>query len=159
MGKACTGAEAGCTADRRLVDPHSYTRPGRDAPHLLSVDHHHSSWLSYTNALLDEQVIAPMCSTTRARNGFRYEMLPIALDSQDPSRAALCNAMLAISAYHHLGPHAAVPYKIDALHALSASLAVAPTQHSGATMEAQLAACMMLSMYSVRKSLTRTVRV
>ena len=59
--------------------------------------------------------------------------------------------MLAISAYHRFGSEAALPYKINALRILSESLAAGSTQinHSAETMETQLAACMMLCMYSV----------
>lgn len=151
--QARAGAKTGSSAIARLVRPHTYPRPGRHTLGLLSVtpctNRGGLLCTSPLTFLVDEQVIAPMCSTTRTRNGFQYEMLPIALNSQDTSSRALCNAMLAISAYHYLGSAAALPYKVNTMRALSMSLTATSTGHPAEIMEAQLAACMMLSMYSV----------
>lgn len=88
-----------------------------------------------------------MVSTVHIKNGFRTELLPMALCRSDASSAALCNAMLAVSAFHHNGPEAALPYKADAVRHLSDSLAAGP---SGPEMlETQVAASMMLCVYSV----------
>lgn len=71
----------------------------------------------------------------------------MALSSKDASSLALCDAMLAISAFHHLGREAALPYKLSALRRLSNSLSVRLS--SPDAIDAELAACMMLCMYSV----------
>ncbi|KAH7163547.1 fungal-specific transcription factor domain-containing protein [Dactylonectria estremocensis] len=88
--------------------------------------------------------IATMISTTHTRNGFHHDLIPMALGSSDPASSALCNAMLAISAYHSSGTLAALPYKTSAVSHLSQAL----ISSSGAT-ETQMAASMMLCVYNV----------
>jgi hypothetical protein len=90
-----------------------------------------------------------MVSTTSARNGFSNEMLPMALSCRDASALALSNAMLAISAYHHLGPESAARYKLDAVSRLSESLSGHDSLTYSHVSDVQLAACLMLAMYSV----------
>ncbi|KAH7140025.1 fungal-specific transcription factor domain-containing protein [Dactylonectria estremocensis] len=111
----------------------------------------HASFMDQDGILLRyyEKVISSMVSTTRANNGFCTEILPMALSCQSPPAMALCSAMLAIAAYHHLGAKAAMPYKTNALRWLSESLVVTRADSGGEVSEAQLAACMMLCMYSV----------
>ncbi|KAH7171466.1 fungal-specific transcription factor domain-containing protein [Dactylonectria macrodidyma] len=91
-----------------------------------------------------EGCVATMISTTHTRNGFHHDILPMALASSDPASSALCNAMLAISAYHSSGALAALPYKTSAVSNLSKAL----VSSSGAT-EIQMAASMMLCVYNV----------
>ncbi|KAF7544891.1 hypothetical protein G7Z17_g9601 [Cylindrodendrum hubeiense] len=55
-----------------------------------------------------------MISTTHTRNGFHHDLLPMALTRSDAASSALCNAMLAVSAYHSCGALAALPYKTNA---------------------------------------------
>ncbi|KAH7166529.1 fungal-specific transcription factor domain-containing protein [Dactylonectria macrodidyma] len=111
----------------------------------------HASFLDQDGVLLQyyEAVISSMVSTTRANNGFRTAILPMALSCQSLPAMALCSAMLAISAYHHLGSKSAIPYKMNALRWLSESLLATGAESGGGVSEAQLAACMMLCMYSV----------
>ena len=90
-----------------------------------------------------------MISTTQARNGFCTEILPMALSDQGAPAAALCSALLSISAFHHLGREAALPYKRDALQRLSHSLSTDQSRLLGRDVDTQLAACLMLSMGSV----------
>lgn len=103
--------------------------------------------------IADEQIIAPMCSTTRALNGFRHHILSIALSCRDRSTSALCSSMLAIAAHHRQTPSAALAHKTSAMKGLHESLA-APL-HDGPTIcaEAQLATSMMLCMYDVSSRL------
>lgn len=103
-----------------------------------------------TNTILaDEQIIAPMCSTTRALNGFRHHILSIALSCRDQSTGALCSSLLAIAAHHRQRPGAALTHKTVAMKGLHKSLE-APLNHGSALCaEAQLATSMMLCMYYV----------
>ncbi|KAK7223114.1 hypothetical protein V2G26_011117 [Clonostachys chloroleuca] len=111
----------------------------------------HSPIVGQDAILLDyyESVISSMVSTTSARNGFSNEMLPMALSCRDASALALSNAMLAISAYHHLGPEPAAKYKLDAVSRLSESLSGQDSLKYNHISGVQLAACLMLAMYSV----------
>ena len=88
-----------------------------------------------------------MISTVQCANGFRVDLLPMALARQDPAAAALCNAMMAVSAFHNWGAEAALPYKSKATKSLSESL----TRWSAepGVLETQAAASMMLCVYSV----------
>lgn len=100
----------------------------------------------------DEHKISRMISTVDANNGFRHELIPIAVNGPSFAAKGLRSAILALSAYHRYGLGAALPYKIQALRLLSHSL----DQESFADLppiESQLAASMMLCVYNV--SLTR----
>ncbi|KAJ0108792.1 uncharacterized protein J7T55_011283 [Diaporthe amygdali] len=96
-----------------------------------------------------EQIIAPMCSTTRALNGFRHHILSIALSRRDRATRALCRSMLAIAAHHRQRPRAALTHKTGAMKALYESLAAPSDDDSVLGAEAQLATSMMLCMYDV----------
>ncbi|KAI8657158.1 Transcriptional regulatory protein moc3 [Fusarium keratoplasticum] len=96
-----------------------------------------------------ESIISPMVSTTRARNSFTTEILPRALSNKSLSATALCNATLAISAFHLFSSEAALLYKSKAVWHLSKSLSSATSLALPEATETQLAACMMLFMYSV----------
>ncbi|CAG9984370.1 unnamed protein product [Clonostachys byssicola] len=111
----------------------------------------HSPIVGQDAILLDyyESVISTMVSTTSARNGFSHEILPMALSCRDASTSALSNAMLAISAYHHLGPESAAQYKSDAVSRLSESFSGQDSLTYSHLSDVQLAACLMLAMYSV----------
>ncbi|KAH6884386.1 fungal-specific transcription factor domain-containing protein [Thelonectria olida] len=95
-----------------------------------------------------EKVISPMISTTQARNGFCTEILPMALFSQAASASALRNPLLSISAFRHLSRAATLPYKMNALRQLSDSVTASRCRPSE-DVDAQLAACMMMSMQGV----------
>lgn len=103
-----------------------------------------------TNAIdADEQIIAPMCSTTRALNGFRQHILSLALSHRDQSTKALCSSVLAIAAHHRQRPGAALAHKTGAMKGLHECLAAPSLYGSGPSAEAQLATSMMLCMYDV----------
>lgn len=92
-----------------------------------------------------------MISTVEFNNGFRRELLPIALSGSNFAAMGLRSAILALSAFHRHGSGAALPYKIQALQLLSHSL----DKESGSNVpiESQLAASMMLCVYNVRAHL------
>lgn len=101
--------------------------------------------------IADEQIIAPMCSTTRVLNGFQHHILSLALSCRDQSTGALCSSLLAIAAHHHQRPGAALAHKTSAMKDLHESLA-APSYNGSALLvsaEAQLATSMMMCMYYV----------
>lgn len=89
-----------------------------------------------------------MISTIDTRNGFRFELIPMALASSSLASLALRNAMLAVAVFHRAGATAALPFKAKAVRYLSSSLS--SEGNSGpATVNTQLAASMMLCVYSV----------
>lgn len=88
-----------------------------------------------------------MISTIQRANGFRIDLLPMALSRHDPAAAALCNAMMAVSAFHNWGAEVALPYKSKATKSLSESLTRWSTEPG--VLETQAAASMMLCVYSV----------
>ena len=98
-----------------------------------------------------------MISTTQARNGFYIEILPMALSSRTATTSALCNALLSIAAFHHLGRAAALPYKMRALSQLSHSVSASAKDSSPEDLNTQLGACLMLCMYSVRILRRKTI--
>ena len=116
----------------------------------------------------DERNITVMISTTHAPNGFRSDLLPMALSARDESSNALCNAMLAVSAYHISGSEAALPYKTNAVRSLYDSLGsnMFDGSEQGAygdtskqeIIDTQIAASMMLCVYSVSLSTPCLVR-
>lgn len=92
-----------------------------------------------------------MISTIEANNGFRGELLPMALSGSSFAAKALMNAILALSAFHRYGSGAALPYKTCALQLLSNSLERESTVYT----QPQLAASMMLCVYNVSLSCCR----
>lgn len=86
-----------------------------------------------------------MISTVESNNGFRGELLPMALSGSSFAAKGLFNAILALSAFHRHGPGAALPYKTCALQLLSHSL----QKESTPDIQPQLAASMMLCVYNV----------
>ncbi|KAI1178114.1 fungal-specific transcription factor domain-containing protein [Nemania sp. FL0916] len=101
----------------------------RDA-HLLNYYHEKLSW---------------MISTINIDNGFRDDLIPMALTMDGKASRGLRNAMLAVSAFHLWGPEYALSYKAEAIRSLSSSLS---TESFGTT-EIQLATSMMLCVYNV----------
>lgn len=95
-----------------------------------------------------------MITTIEANNGFRGELLPMALNGSSFAAKALMNAILALSAFHRYGPGAALPYKTCALQLLSHSL----ERESTVDTQPQLAASMMLCVYNVSPSCCRNSR-
>ncbi|KAK7969425.1 N-terminal fungal transcription regulatory domain-containing protein [Apiospora saccharicola] len=92
-----------------------------------------------------EQRLSGMISTIDINNGFRVELLPMALGSTSEASRGLHNAMLALAALHLWGTVEAFPYKIKALRSLSSSISAG----SVGSMATQLATSMMLCVYSV----------
>lgn len=86
-----------------------------------------------------------MISTIDINNGFRDDLLPMALSNIGNASNGLRNAMLAVSAFHLWGSEEALSYKADALRSLSSSLS---SESIGIT-ETQLATSMMLCVYNV----------
>jgi hypothetical protein len=82
-----------------------------------------------------------------ANNGFRHELIPIAINGSSFAAKALRMAILALSAFHRHGLGAALPYKIQALRLLSHSLD--KESFADVPIESQLAASMMLCVYNV----------
>ncbi|KAJ0116865.1 n-terminal fungal transcription regulatory domain-containing protein [Diaporthe amygdali] len=103
---------------------------------------HESDLLSYY-----ERKIARMISTVDANNGFRLQLLPIAMSGSNFAARGLRSAILALSAFHRHGSGAALPYKIQALRLLSHSLE--KESYVDVPIESQLAASMMLCVYNV----------
>ncbi|CRK34985.1 hypothetical protein BN1708_006608, partial [Verticillium longisporum] len=137
-----------CLKEKRLTWRQFIERTSAGPLHSLSL---HSQIVGEDAMLLAyyEQIIAPMCSTTRARNGFHDHIMPVVLSCRDGSATALCSSLLAISAYHHQGPGSALKYKISAIKGLHESLTASSSFGWNADAEAQLATTMMLCMYSV----------
>lgn len=96
--------------------------------------------------LTDHDRLAPMISTIDIDNGFRDDLMPMALSNEGKASHGLRNAMLAVSALHLWGPELALSYKAEAIRSLSSSLS---TESFGTT-ETQLATSMMLCVYNVR---------
>lgn len=86
-----------------------------------------------------------MISTIDVNNGFRDDLLPMALSNFGNASVGLRNAMLAVSAFHLWGPEQALSYKAEALRSLSSSL----SGESVGITETQLATSMMLCVYNV----------
>ncbi|KAJ5291995.1 fungal-specific transcription factor domain-containing protein [Penicillium angulare] len=64
---------------------------------------------------LDESRISRMISTIDATNGFRSELMPMALASSSSASLALRNAIMAVSAFHRYGATAALQFKAKAV--------------------------------------------
>jgi hypothetical protein len=78
-------------------------------------------------------------------NGFRLDVIPMALSSSDAASRSLLQSTLALSSFHLGRPEDALKHKVQALKSLSGSFL--GTAYSRLT---QIAACMMLTVYSVR---------
>ncbi|KAH7322936.1 fungal-specific transcription factor domain-containing protein [Stachybotrys elegans] len=96
-----------------------------------------------------EQVISTMVSTLQIQNGFRRELMPMVLSSGGSAAAALRDAMLAVSSFHQGGTQAALPYKASALRHLYDSMGYNQSGRGEPISEIQVAASMMLCVYSV----------
>lgn len=83
-------------------------------------------------------------------NGFRLDLIPMALSSSDASSRSLLQATLALSSFHIGRPEEALQHKVKAIKSLSESF-----QTETASKLTQLAACMMLCVYSVSEGICR----
>ncbi|KAI0849290.1 fungal-specific transcription factor domain-containing protein [Daldinia vernicosa] len=115
-------------------------RPGRSLPLFTNLHERESHLINYYQNKLSQ-----MISTIDINNGFRDDLLPMALSNLGNASNGLRNAMLAVSAFHLWGPEEALSYKADALRSLSSSLS---SESIGIT-ETQLATSMMLCVYNV----------
>lgn len=88
-----------------------------------------------------------MISTVEANNGFRLEILPMAISGSGLASKALGCAILSLSAFHRHGRGAALPYKTQALQLLSLSLQKESILEG--QIETQIAASMMMCVYNV----------
>ncbi|KAI1284175.1 fungal-specific transcription factor domain-containing protein [Xylaria sp. FL0933] len=119
---------------------HSQERPVRSIPILPKFHERESHLLNYYHDNLSR-----MISTINVNNGFRDDLIPMALYSKGEASHGLRNAILAVSAFHLWGPEQALSYKAEAIRSLSSSLS---TETFGTT-ETQLATSMMLCVYNV----------
>ncbi|OTA70111.1 hypothetical protein K449DRAFT_321574 [Hypoxylon sp. EC38] len=115
-------------------------RPGRTIPLFTNLHERESHLIDYYRSKLSQ-----MISTIDVNNGFRDDLLPMALSTVGSASDGLRNAMLAVSAFHLWGPEQALSYKADALRSLSSSL----SSESIDITETQLATSMMLCVYNV----------
>ncbi|KAI0908170.1 fungal-specific transcription factor domain-containing protein [Ustulina deusta] len=115
-------------------------RPVRSIPLLPNFHERESHLLSYYHDKLSR-----MISTINVNNGFRDDLIPMALSSGGKASHGLRNAIFAVSAFHLWGPEHALSYKAEAIRSLSSSLS---TESFGTT-ETQLATSMMLCVYNV----------
>jgi hypothetical protein len=90
-------------------------------------------------------ILARMISTIDVNNGFRDDLLPIAMSNYSNASYSLRNSILALAAFHLWGSEQALSYKAEALRSLSTSFSA---DVAGNT-QAQLAASMMLCVYNV----------
>ena len=86
-----------------------------------------------------------MISTIDVHNGFREDLLPMALAHSGIASDGLRNAILALSTFHMAGSEEALQYKQNAIQSLNGSLGA----DSVGISETQLATAMMLCVYSV----------
>ncbi|KAI0012577.1 fungal-specific transcription factor domain-containing protein [Xylariaceae sp. FL0662B] len=115
-------------------------RPGRSIPLISDFNERESHLVDYYQKRLSR-----MISTIDVNNGFREDLLPMALSSHSSASHGLRNAILAVSAFHLWGADQALSYKAEALRSLSSSLS---SESVGIT-ETQLATSMMLCVYNV----------
>jgi hypothetical protein len=94
-----------------------------------------------------DSVLARMITTIDDNtNGFRLDLIQMALSSSDASSRSLLQATLALASFHLGRPEEALKHKVRAIKSLNESL-----QGEGQRMT-QIAACMMLCVYSVSGS-------
>ena len=106
--------------------------------------------LGSANMLADDSVLARMITTIDDNtNGFRLDLIPMALSSSDVSSRSLLQATLALSSFHIGRPEEALRHKVEAIKSLSESF-----QGERTSKLTQLAACMMLCVYSVSRIFT-----
>jgi hypothetical protein len=93
----------------------------------------------------DDSILSRMITTIDDdTNGFRHELIPIALSSSEASSKGLLEATLALSSFHLGKQEEALMHKVKAINSLSKSF-----NGQNASRIAQFSACMMLCVYSV----------
>jgi hypothetical protein len=106
---------------------------------MCGVDGQDGILLSYYDSVLARMITTIDDNT----NGFRLDLIRMALASSDASSRSLLQATLALSSFHLGRPEEALKHKVRAIKCLNESL-----QGDGQRMT-QIAACMMLCVYSV----------
>ncbi|KAI1344864.1 fungal-specific transcription factor domain-containing protein [Xylariaceae sp. FL0016] len=115
------------------------TRPAPSIPLIPGFRERESYLINYYRENLSR-----MISTIDVNNGFREDLLPMALSNLGKASHGLRNAILAVSAFHLWGAEQALTYKAEAIRSLSSSLST-----EAGTAETQLATSMMLCVYNV----------
>jgi len=88
-----------------------------------------------------------MISTLDSDNGFKTDLLPMALSASEPAAGGLRNAMMAVAAYHSADAQSALPYKLKAIRSLSQTLSTGTTD--AWSLKTQLATSMILCVHNV----------
>ncbi|KAF2738754.1 hypothetical protein EJ04DRAFT_25944 [Polyplosphaeria fusca] len=92
-----------------------------------------------------DSVLARMITTIDDdTNGFRLDLIPMALSSSDAAATSLLQATLALSSFHLNRPEEALRHKVKAIKSLQESF-----QSEASSILSQFAVCMMLCVYSV----------
>lgn len=99
---------------------------------------------------VDELRVSPMISTLDSDNGFKTDLLPMALSASEPAADGLRNAMMAVAAYHSADSESALPYKLRAIRFLSQTLSTGASD--AWSLKTQLATSMMLCVHNVRQT-------
>ncbi|KAI5858217.1 fungal-specific transcription factor domain-containing protein [Durotheca rogersii] len=115
-------------------------RPSRTVPIFPNFHEKESHLLGYYKTRLSS-----MISTIDVHNGFRDDLLPMALSTHGATSDGLRNAILALSAFHLWGAEHALSYKAEALRSFRSSIG----RDSPGITETQLATSMMLCVYNV----------
>ncbi|KAF2449717.1 hypothetical protein P171DRAFT_440185 [Karstenula rhodostoma CBS 690.94] len=96
-----------------------------------------------------DSVVARMMTTIDdSTNGFRLQIMPMALTSTDVSATSLLQAILALASFHLGSREEALTHKVEAIKALAESFHCAPPLDERFRLT-QFASCLMLCVYSV----------
>jgi hypothetical protein len=106
---------------------------------MCGVDDQDGMLLTYYDSVLARMITTIDDNT----NGFRLDLIRMALSSSDASSRSLLQATLALSSFHLGRPEEALKHKVLAIKSLNESL------QGDAQRMTQIAACMMLCVYSV----------
>jgi hypothetical protein len=97
----------------------------------------------------DDSILARMITTVDdSTNGFRLNLIPMALSASDASSKSLLYATLALSSFHMGKRDEALVHKLDAIKSLKESFQMSFGSEDKVRM---LATCMQLCVYSVSK--------
>jgi hypothetical protein len=81
-------------------------------------------------------------------NGFRLEIMPMALTSTNPAAKSLLHATLALASFHLGSREEALTHKLRAIKALAGSIHCESPSDEKSRLT-QFASCLMLCVYSV----------
>ncbi|KAL5387927.1 hypothetical protein DPSP01_003326 [Paraphaeosphaeria sporulosa] len=109
----------------------------------------YQSGSTLTESLIDDSVVARMITTIDdSTNGFRLQIMPMALTSTDASATSLLQATLALASFHLGSREEALTHKVKAIKALAESIHCASPLDERSR-QTQFASCLMLCVYSV----------